>query len=216
MANHFVAKMEGPRALPSATTVYRHRLTAHVAFLLALKEESASRGSAVSYRMVDASPVGGREWVNSSVMEIQTANLAVAWADAQTLYEMGTMDKPTHDQLERQRAAADRLTRTLRRRIGTPVSVGAGRASVLHKLHAVLHSDFLERLDWPSVAEAANQTLSWTTDFGVESLMTAVPRFRISDMFPWTRRTKGDLVWVAEEEEDVQGQQHSNGELDTL
>ena len=55
-----------------------------------------------------------------------------------------------------------------------PGAVGSRRASLLHKLHAVLHSMRMDLGSWNEVKDFCDDIVAFTTDAGVESGLAGV------------------------------------------
>ena len=66
------------------------------------------------------------------------------------------------------------LSVLLAMRAAVPTAAGSGRASTLHKIHAVAHSERLQSLNWRAVVALINSTWTWTGDLGTESYVTEV------------------------------------------
>lgn len=67
VANYFVAKVQEPEAILSVSSLYRHRLTLHVGWMLVCREDNqaAFDEEFARYFTVDASPVAGKEWAGT-------------------------------------------------------------------------------------------------------------------------------------------------------
>lgn len=95
LAKHFVTTLDSKSAVPSPTTIYRHRLTLHVGYMLFLRtvhRAAFAEADFVRYYTVDASPVGGREWVNTASTIIPKSKLVAAWASFMVLHDLGAED----------------------------------------------------------------------------------------------------------------------------
>ena len=69
----------------------------------------------------------------------------------------------------------------LRLTAGVPTAVGSGRAGLLRKLHALIHSARLVSPSWAAAVRLLNSTFSFCRDLGVESGLTTV-RIHLRDL----------------------------------
>jgi hypothetical protein len=183
----FIARVDRAR-LPSRTTLYRHRLTLHIAFLRMLQQINAHAlnvNAAAVYQSSDSSPIGGTDWLNTLVCRVSHSDLLQCVDDAALLVRHGR-EEVLLDAAE-VAAACERLKRTLRMRPATPVGIGSGAGSATHKLHALIHQHLLETNSIQQVCNAFNSTVSFTGDQGTERLFARFPPFHITTLFPWLR-----------------------------
>ena len=184
------------RQFPSATTLYRHRLTLHVGFLGMLKKANDEVGRCAVYISSDSSPVAQQDWLNTLVCRIPYDRLDECWQDSELLLQHGTdsiHDGEVEELDVRLFEASTRLQRWLRLRPCTPVGIGSGAGTAKHKMHALLHQLFLES-DWQGVCSVLNSTVAFTTDGGVERLLQAFPPFNVTTFMPWAADVLADDI----------------------
>ena len=140
-------------AMPRRSTIYRHRLTLHVGWMLHLRSELRQFHCSdfMVYRTMDASPQGGREWLLTAYTYVRRADL-LRFMDAthklSMLRGMGLHDKELTAQEQEEEVRLLSTFSSLRLQRGVPVCTGSGRGSVAHKVHAALHADRLIGDSW--------------------------------------------------------------------
>ena len=88
-------------------------------------------------------------------------------------------------QIKAERARlAQLLAAHLLQHILPPAALGSKRASLLHKVHALLHGIRMESASWRAVGELLQNVVSVTTDQGVESGIADVHSVDLDAMFP--------------------------------
>ena len=190
LLEHFDSLHCKPRRVPGASTLYRHRLTVHIAFCrwvsnvnnpIVLDESGFCR-----WGTLDSSPQGSWDWLLAGATLARMAVVESCYEDANQLIVLGKQQdsKFTADE---QTAVAHRLARHLSIVQGTPTAVGAGRSGLIHKVHALAHSVRLSAANWKQTCRLLNQTVTWTADMGVESGLHTF-RGNVCAMF-------GDWVW---------------------
>ena len=85
---------------------------------------------------------------------------------------------PTVNEVKKLR---DDLEKLLMLRQSLPVAVGSGKASLRHKLHALVHLEGMTSESWKSAAALLSSTFSFTGDLGTESHITEC-RVRLADL----------------------------------
>lgn len=183
LLTHFLDVINQPHAIPSSTTLYRHRLTLHLAYcawVAEVQEDMLSDDGCVRYTTLDASPQGGYDWLLFGSTTIRTRELPRAFRMANELCDPGLTE-------EREREIVHFLAPLLQIRQAPPVALGSGRASLKHKTHAVLHGERLCSKSWQSAIQAVHSTLTWTGDLGTESGIIDV-HCRFRSLFPWALR----------------------------
>jgi hypothetical protein len=181
---YFARVVQDQRAVPSATTLYVHRLTVHLGWCV-MKQAQHSKllqdaSGVVVYMTVDSSPQAGRDWLQSSMTVLPVSSLLEAFDLAVAL----CVPPPGQQQQDELSIMAD-LERMLRWEPGVPVAIGSGRASAAHKLHALIHSLRLVSASWQDIAQLLRSIRSWTGDMGTESGFARLRTFSILDLFPW-------------------------------
>ena len=136
--------------------------------------------------MVDSSPQGSHDWLNSTITSLAVSQVKSAWR----LFLQIWRDVQIHQMLgeelnEKHTEAVEQLDALLIRHRGTPTCLASGRSSLYHKVHAYYHSIRLETVSWEVAALVCRSTVSYTTDFGTESSISSFPEVSVADMFPW-------------------------------
>ena len=178
LVQHLAAELCRPRKLPSPSSLYRHRLTAHIAFCrwvanvsipVLLDGEGFCR-----WGTLDSSPQGAWDWLLAGSTLVAGSRLPECFRDANALIALGLAAAEVEtevgdESVSQQSAIAARLASHLSLMQGTPTAVGAGRASLEYKVHALAHSTRLSAPNWKWTCKMLNGTISWTADLGVES-----------------------------------------------
>lgn len=164
LRKHILDQLRIARAIPSATTLRRHRLTLHCAYCMCEQERNDTFlvDGCVRYCTVDSSPQGPYDYVMHGARTISSKDLVIAMHHANRLCDstLGLGDR---------RTAASRLDTLLALSQGVPTAVGSGRQSLRRKVHAVVHSVRLSSSSWRAAAKILSSCVSWTGDLGVES-----------------------------------------------
>jgi hypothetical protein len=177
--------------IPTASTLYRHRLTLTLAYYRFCAQRHsaclASAGGAVRWGTVDSSPQGRYDWVAAGFVTIAASDIVSLLFDANTLIRQckaghDLINDPAHN------AILKRLTNALRWVQSAPAGVGSGRCSLAAKVHSIVHATRLMCNTWQDSACLMNSCFSWTGDLGTESL---IPSFKshLGSMF-------GDWVYT--------------------
>lgn len=185
---YFQDRVATPGIVPSARALRKHRLTVAIAFFLhrqRVLQSFLDQGECVVYRTVDSSPQGGFDWVMAGCRVLSAGTIRQCYQDAMTAIRM--RDVP--DAQEQQHDILSKLEPILRLHQSAPVAVGSGRCSMLHKLHAVAHSERLHSPSWLATVQLLNSTWSFVGDLGTESMFTQF-RGSLKELF-------GD--WIAED-----------------
>lgn len=169
---HWLSILDSANHLPSTSTMYRHRLTAHVGFCRLLAdlcdELVASRGFA-RYATMDASPQGHYEWLLIGATLVKEGDLVRCLRDANRLVELGQQGSHSDESFDEQTRIVQQLSPRLILVQAVPVGLGSGRCSLRYKMHALMHATRLTASSWPVVKDLLNGTHTWTGDLGVES-----------------------------------------------
>ena len=166
-------RLQEPAALPSKTTLLRHRLTLHMAYCRWMADCCAtmlSSGGVVRYSTVDSSPQHSHEWVLSGSTTVPVSALVPCF---RALLRLSQARRAGFIHPDQEKEAAALLSQHIVAEQEVPVTVGSGRAGVRSKVHALSHSMRLKAKSWRDVAELLNATVSWTGDLGVESGLAA-------------------------------------------
>jgi hypothetical protein len=169
---YYLDMLNSTRTVPSQSTLYRHRLTMHMAYCrlaqTTLAEMLASPHGVVRWGTMDASPQGGHDWMMIGFATMRVCDLADSLRLANRLYEValrGGNDDEEAEAAEAIKVLASRLELVP----GVPTTIGSGRASLAAKLHCLVHSCKLTSRTWRDCATLINSTCSWTGDLGTES-----------------------------------------------
>lgn len=108
---------------------------------------------------MDASPQGGIEWVLAGATTMLTSKLHEAFDLSLSLCRPSVS-------ADMERIAVCTLTPLLLLQQGVPTAVGSGRASLQHKMHALVHAERLRQKSWGDTITAINATLTFTGDLG--------------------------------------------------
>ena len=133
----------------------------------------------VPFLLCDSSPQANKDWVLAEC-RLLTKEVAIkVFRAVQLLFETKDESDPTVD-----RAALFAIVdEGCARHMYPPGAVGSRRASLLHKLHAVLHSMRLEMGSWAAVKAWASEVFSFTTDAGVEKGLAGVTSPHLAEFF---------------------------------
>ena len=179
---------------PKRSTLYMHRLTLHVGYLLyrrAAYLETSQMGDipkVFSYISCDASPQGKRDWLLCYLCTVPKAKAVDLYMSVRHLW-LQSQEHGVSASIEEQGKHLDSLTRFLSWRVLTPVCIGSGRASARHKMKALTWALMLE-IGWESTAEMLSGA-DYLTDFGTESKLAFFECFNLKDFFPWLRGPDG-------------------------
>ena len=94
--------------------------------------------------------------------------------------------------LQQERSRLDKLLQAVAQQpavdihLSVPVAHGSKRASIAHKVHALLHTLYLEVGGWHRVGEFLASTRALTSDYGAESGLVDMMNVDLTALFPWT------------------------------
>ena len=88
----------------------------------------------------------------------------------------------------RQRHGQNMLA-AIRRHVFPPALIGSRRASLVHKVHCMLHQLRLECGSWRAVNDYLQTVISFTTDHGTEAGLADFVGVEIAKMFPYWQQT---------------------------
>ena len=184
--NHYVQMMSSKHALPSPSTLYRHRLTLHMAFCRLAQEQMRSMlsdGLVVRWGTMDSSPQRAHNWLMVGFATMRVSDLGPSLQLAHRLYEL----RASRDEQELTEAsdAMYRLKVKLELVPAVPTTVASGRASLAAKLHCLTHSCKLCSRSWRDCVRLLNCTCSWTGDLGTESGVAAASADIRTLFGPW-------------------------------
>ena len=172
MLHHFEELLRQPRRVPGSATLYRHRLTVHIAFCRWVSNINnstiLSNSGFCRWGTLDASPQGSWDWLLAGATLARMSDIETCLHDANRLISLGNKHDAQETCLE-QASIASRLAEHLTIVQGTPTAVGAGRSGLVRKVHALAHSVRLSAANWKQTCKLLNETVTWTADLGVES-----------------------------------------------
>jgi hypothetical protein len=183
---------EHSRAIPSPTTVVRHRLTLVFAWYATMARHNKrllDTGGCVTFASVDASPQGGYDYIMRYSISIAKADLSEAFEASLELCRNRDVEAVAR------REVAAKLSSLIRRHVGCVTAVGSGRSGLNHKLACFMHSLRVETLSWADAVELASSTVSITTDLGTESKLGGVRNVRLGSVFPWLQGGAGGFLF---------------------
>ena len=168
-AEYYHDLLHSKHKIPSSSTVYRHRLTLHAGWCMLqavrIDEMLSSPFGVVRWATMDSSPQGSWDWLLSGTTTVKMIDLTKCFCDAQKLIHTSAALANAQGG-DDERAECRRLASVLQQHLvivqGVPVGIGAGRASVPYKAHALSHTTRLTCNSWVSSAKLQRQTFTWT------------------------------------------------------
>ena len=155
VADYFVKRLETPGVLPSTSVLNQHRFGLVLAYFHLLQQEhkiGLDEGGYVIHRTVDSSPQGGHDWVLHGYRCIRADKIVKLFRLAHEFILRA--DEPGYDSS----AVTAIFEAHLRMVQGMPCAVASGRCSLLHKLHAIVHSTRLYCPSWLATVAFMSQT----------------------------------------------------------
>ncbi len=198
LRDHLLRLAAKDRAAPTASTLYRHRLTLHMGYcrLLAAKHHSMlSEDGMVRWVSADSSPQGGWDWLMHGGRAMRAQDLIPALEDAHRLVQVSS----DHGCTEEQRLLS-RLADKLELVEFPPAAVGSGRANLGCKFHALAHSTRLMAESWSEASQLLSCIVTFTGDLGTEARFHTV-KARLRDVFgEWIDDADGteEFAWLPE------------------
>ena len=182
MAKYFSDQLKQDHAVPGRSTLHRHRLSVHIALCRWVQDVNAAMMTepVVAWRTMDGSPQGGYDLIITGCTVMRASELIDALKIAWALCATDGEEISSEDE----KAYVAQLSPLLRITQGVPASVGSGRSSMRHKMHATCHSERLQQPDWEHVARSINSTFSWTADLG-EVTLTEFKHNLVHLFGPW-------------------------------
>jgi hypothetical protein len=130
------------------------------------------------YLQADSSPQFRRDYLVLEYSYVQADRLTELMGILRRLREYATARATgVQDNIGEQDRAqlTSRLNELFDTHVLCPVGIGSGRGSILHKVHAMLHSFALDLRSWPLVFQACASVVNLTSDQGTESLLQSFP-----------------------------------------
>ena len=158
--------------VPDASLLSKARLALDMAYAAYWQKEHAGKnfdGVGAMYLLCDSSPQCGFDWLLLEVWVLYGGDeeLATLFTSICTL-SCGLTDGAAKETLVKS------IEQRFKRHVSPPTVLGSKRAQLSHKLHALLHSLFLENFTWTNVWRMLQRTVSLTTDLGTESGLATV------------------------------------------
>ena len=205
---------QGLARAPSASSLSRWRLAVDVGFMMLMRSlVSQNRKHAVRCLLADSSPQRGFNWLLTEWHTLSPANFS-SWVQhfwlltqnrqkAQRLSAAVDCSVLGHDQddlqnqlnvLEVERKQIETLLECSASfasqppvdiHLSLPTAQGSKCAGLVHKVHALLHTLYLEVGTWPQVADFLASVRAVTTDFGTEAGLTDTCNVDLTALFPW-------------------------------
>jgi hypothetical protein len=177
--DHFLGLLKKRQKLPKRSTIYRHRLAAHLCYCLMQQGLTASMlqmpGGVLVYGTMDASPQGGQDLMMIVFCTIQTSEVGVLYDAANALMVAGALQDPrSQEDQDRESDSLGLLTKALQLVPQLPTALGSGRANIIAKCHCLAHACRLMTPSWKACAAYLNSSVSFTGDLGVESHLPQV------------------------------------------
>ena len=165
-------------SLPSAATVSRAKLFLDVTYMLYMRGhlKALLDAGSVFYLLCDSSPQRNQNW---EMMEWYGVKGSCMLEVFQTFQEQMKLKhvplaEITREQLQEAVGRADVIRDAQIHHILPPVALGVRRATILHKIHAILHGIRLEAANFGQAQLLLDNTLSITADLGTESDLVQV------------------------------------------
>ena len=182
MADLYIGQIENAKSIlsmPSASTISRRRLTLDVSFMMIMRKVNGTQHW--RFGLSDSSPQIKRGWYLQMHMSIRHGDVVSAWKTkcwlAQNVGVTFTAERKSRGQF---------LISWMDKHMCVPASIGWRRASLLHKVHAQVHSYAMEcEGSIEGLRAFFGSFVSWTTDMGIESMQADIKGIFLSDLVPW-------------------------------
>ena len=150
----------------------------------------------IVYRTVDASPQGGYDWVMHGWRAIRADRIIALFRLAHTLIRGASDEEFDQEQV------IGELEPDLRMVQGTPCAVASGRCSLLHKIHALVHSVRMMCVSWLQTILFMNSTFCFCGDLGTESHISQF-RGSLTELFgDWIKESDAAVHGEGQDDED--------------
>ena len=193
LANHFIEMItNGAIRFPSSATISKYRLMLDVGYMLFMRALHTS-GDWVSVGMMDASPFHGRDWLMQHSLSVRRKDLPNVFVSVTFLTRTRMFDVMQDGDMKAQRLEhSTELMRIMDSHTLPPTALGSGRASVVHKLAASAHSQYLEAGTELALRRNLDAHIALTTDQGTESLVADLPDVDIQKLLPYLAGAAGE------------------------
>eukprot|EP00973_Karenia_brevis_P030213 4163816-Karenia_brevis.AAC.1 len=152
-------------------------------------QRQVEKQSAVLYLMADSSPIGGYDFFILEQWRIEDPATYAAAVDI-LINSRGTewdsLGNEEANELRHMRTEnSTKMLNATERHVYPLTTLGTKRSSLLHKVHCLLWSMFLECGSWVLVQRLLEKVVSFTTDQGTESGLADFKGVPMGDFFPW-------------------------------
>ena len=189
------ALANGVLPLPSRSILTQARFFLDLAFMSYIRAQNAARypikeECGALHLLVDSSPQGGFNGLMAQLLWISDADLRRTAVTANQLVQhakhLNTSSEQglvlQEDEIEAEIDLAKTVASCVHRHPCLPV--GLGRGDLLHELHALYHTLFLETGNPKLLSHMVSSICSITSDRGVEAGYPLAPAYAFHDLFP--------------------------------
>ena len=200
------AKRKLQQITPSASSLSRHQLQIHAAFLTIVAEEHRQllQSGFSWFLMADASPTAGQDWLNFHATYVRDQDLQMLLSSAHILVNLADKDELDDAEERAEKLSMELLDRAIHHMYLPPAALGSKRSSAPHKFHCLLHSLRLVMPSWEAVSVALGNLISVTADLGPERLLVNISQAPVGLLFPWAAPAPDSLqIDTAVEDTDL-------------
>lgn len=180
-------------ALPSASTVSRHRLTLDIGYCRLVSsylENLLTSTDIAIWAMADSSFRGHREWLLQSYRLVTWENLERLTLLAE---EIETILNGNGENKWKIPDLSHRMQGCLWEHVMVPLALGKGRLALEYKFTLVFHAFRVEATNWHMVEMLSNKIVSMTTDYGTEAGLATVPATNVDSLLAfWNKQSPRD------------------------
>jgi hypothetical protein len=187
-ASQLLQALQGPGRIPSAATLSRRQLQVHAGWLEYVRQQNSGllRGGIAWTLLADSSPQGGREWLNLTGRFMAAGELGAMLLHAHVVIGCGNeMPELLPAREADEVASMSALSAALKTPYLPATTLGSKRASMPHKMAAILHALRLVLPSWDAVCAALTGLVAVTSDLGTERLLVSFPKVPLSAIVPW-------------------------------
>ena len=159
---YYMDLLRNTAVVPKQTTIYRHRLTMHLAFCRLSQLEAAewiASGGLARWGTLDSSPQARHNWLMVGFATMRLSDLTDALMHAHRLW--GIRHSEEEEDVERAAESIRFLSARLELSPAVPTTCPHGRSSLAGKVHCLAHSTRLCSQSWRDCATLLNSTCSW-------------------------------------------------------
>jgi hypothetical protein len=172
--------------LPSGSTVSRARLWLDCAFILYRRMESVDFGLMLNaiYLKLDASPQAGRDWLMIKCREVKVSVLNILLGIVFDLISEPLANNASVMDIRAWSAKCAQVAQAFSSHTFVPVALGMRRASLRHKLAAMLWCVYIESVGLREIIGFLTSVIAITTDQGTEAGLADVPSIPLAQLLP--------------------------------